>query len=206
MAGFYAARDHIMPPLMWPSIAPPFTHAEAGRLICLMAKQVSTEFTDHDLPVQEEATRKITKLRLQIEQVNKIAAIYGAPSTISFDHLDDHVARARVEVGRWLSQLALVIPSTAAPGKAFARMNAGIAPAKRGKESSKDCLVYETYLEAARELRAAGLTTPIVFLSSNTNEYLEERRILKPEIAAEFSQLTMDYSPNMAAAKHELGF
>lgn len=182
------------------------THAEAGRLVCLMAEQVSTEFTDHDLSVQEEAAHKLTKLRRQVEQVNKIAAIYGAPSTTSFDHLDDHVARARSEVERWLGQLHLVIPSSATPGKAYARMNACIAPAKRGKESSKDCLVYETYLEAGRELRAAGLTTPIVFLSSNTNEYLEERRVLKPEISAELSPLAMSYSPNMAAAKNELGF
>ena len=26
MAGFYAARDNTMPPLPWPSIAPPFTY------------------------------------------------------------------------------------------------------------------------------------------------------------------------------------
>ena len=25
MAGFYLARDRILPPLLWPSIAPPFT-------------------------------------------------------------------------------------------------------------------------------------------------------------------------------------
>ena len=181
-------------------------HAEAGRLVCLVAQQVSTEFADHDLSVQDEATRKLAKLRLQIEQVNKIATIYGAPSTVSFHHLDDHVVRARAVVERWLSQLDLVTPSSAAPGKAFARMNAGIAPAKRGKESSKDCLVYETYLEAASELRAKSLTTPIVFLSSNTNEYLEQRRIVKPETLAEFSPLAISYSPNMAAAKNELGF
>jgi len=182
------------------------THAETGLLVCLMAEQVSTEFTDHDQPVQEEATLKVKKLRLQIEQVNKIAAIYGSPSTVSFDHLDDHVVRARAVVERWLNQLDLVTPSSAAPGRAFARMNAGIAPAKRGKESSKDCLIYETYLEVARELRAAGLTTPIVFLSSNTNDYLEERRIVKPEISTEFTPLAITYSPNMAAAKNELGF
>ena len=170
------------------------THAEAGRLVCLIAQQVNTEFADHDLSIQEEATRTLTKLRLQIDQVNRIAAIYGSPSTVSFEHLDDHVVRARAVVERWLTQLAFVTPSSAAPGKAFARMNAGIAPAKRGKESSKDCLVYETYLEAAGELRAAGLTTPIVFLSSNTNEYLEERRIVKPEISTEFSPLAVSYS------------
>jgi len=29
VAGFYAARDRRMPPLLWPSIAPPFTHEVA---------------------------------------------------------------------------------------------------------------------------------------------------------------------------------
>ncbi len=182
------------------------THAEAGRLVCLIAEQVSTEFDDHDLSVQEEAKEKLKKFREQIEQVNKIAAIYGSPSTASFDHLDDHVARARGVVQRWLNCLNLVIPSIAAPGKAFARMNACIPPAKQGKESSKDCLIYETYLEAASKLRAAGLKAPIVFLSSNIKEYFGERGIVKPEISAEFSPLAVSYSPNMAAAKNELGF
>ncbi len=35
MAGFYAARDRILPPLLWPSIAPPFTRVPAGGLLVL---------------------------------------------------------------------------------------------------------------------------------------------------------------------------
>jgi len=31
VAGFYAARDSNMPPLLWPSIAPPFTHKPPTR-------------------------------------------------------------------------------------------------------------------------------------------------------------------------------
>jgi hypothetical protein len=31
VAGFYAARDRILPPLLWPSIAPPFTPVATGR-------------------------------------------------------------------------------------------------------------------------------------------------------------------------------
>jgi hypothetical protein len=88
---------------------------------------------------------------------------------------------------------------------AFARMNAGLAPARRGKESSKDCLVYETYVEAVTALRRVGVATPIVFLSSNTHEYFTEGRILKSEIAAEFGKVNLVYAPNMSAAKHALG-
>ena len=31
MVGFYAPRDRILPPLLWPSIAPPFTVYGSGR-------------------------------------------------------------------------------------------------------------------------------------------------------------------------------
>lgn len=181
------------------------TAAEAGRLICLMAEQVAIEFSDHDQPVQDEAERNLKKVREQLDRINRLSAVFGAPGNVNLAHLDDHVGRARAVVGRWLAKLDRVVPSPQTPAKAFARVNACIAPARRGKESSKDCLVYETYLEAVSILRGAGVTTPIVFLSSNTNEYLTEGRILKPEIAAEFGAIKLDYAPNMSAAKHALG-
>jgi hypothetical protein len=179
--------------------------AESGGLICLMAEQVAIEFSDHDQPVQDEAERNLKKVREQVDRINKLSAVFGAPGVVSLAHLDDHVGRARAVVGRWLAKLGTVMPGPLAPAKAFARVNAGVAPARRGKESSKDCLVYETYLEAVSALRGAGATTPIVFLSSNTNEYLTESKILKPEIAAEFGAINLSYAPNMSAAKYSLG-
>ena len=59
--------------------------------------------------------------------------------------------------------------------------------------------------EAASALRGAGVTRPIVFLSSNTNEYLTEGRLLKPKIAVEFGAIKLGYAPNMSAAKYALG-
>lgn len=178
--------------------------AESGRLICLMAEQVAIEFSVHDQPVQDEAERNLRKVREQVERINNLAAVFGAPGIIDFTHLDDHVGRARAVVGRWLAKLDKVVPSPLTPSRAFARVNAGIAPARRGKESSKDCLVYETYLEAVSALRGTGVTTPIVFLSSNTNEYLTEGRVLKPEIAIELGAIKLGYAPNMSAAKYAL--
>jgi hypothetical protein len=179
--------------------------AESGRLICLMAEQVAIEFSDHDRPVQEEAERNLKKVREQIERINNLSAVFGSPGNVDFTHLDDHVLRARAVVGRWLAKLDKVVPSSITPAKAFARVNACIAPARRGKESSKDCLVYETYLEAVSALRNVGVTTPIVFLSSNTSEYCTEGRVLKSEIAAEFGAIKLEYAPNMGAAKYSLG-
>jgi len=179
--------------------------AEAGKLACLVAEQVAIEFAEYDQAVQDEARSNLKRLRDQIQRVNELSAVYGAPGIVSLTHLDDHVARARTVVGRWLAQLQRITPDASAPAKAFARMNAAIAPARRGKESSKDCLVYETYIEAMRALRRAGGARPLVFLSSNTRDYLTESKTLKPEIAAEFTELSVTYASKMSAAKHALG-
>lgn len=180
--------------------------AESGRLACIMAAQVAIEFAEHDQPIQDEATRSLVKVREQIERINELSAVYGAHGAVSLTHLDDHVTRARAVVGRWLAQLDAVTPGPDVPAKAFARMNAGIAPARRGKDSSKDCLIYETYLEAITILRNSGVVAPIVFLSSNTKEYLTEGNILKPDIVTDFTELNISYAPNMGAAKYALGF
>lgn len=179
--------------------------AEAGKLACLMAEQVALEFAEHDQGIQDETDRLLKQVREQIERAHAISALYGANGTMNLAHLDDHVARARAVVGRWVAQLKTVVPGPNAPAKAFARINARRAPAAQGKESSKDCLVYETYLEAAAALRAAGVTAPMVFLSSNTREYVTEGSVLKPDIVADFAPFGLAYAPNMGAAKHALG-
>lgn len=179
--------------------------AEAGRLRCFMPEQVATEFNEHDFSTQDEAKRAIERLREQVSRINSLDAVYGTANAVDLAHLDDHVGRARGVVGRWLARLGIFRPDDGAPAKAFSRVNTATPPATKGKESSKDCLVYETVLQLASGLRRAGTTTPIVFLSSNINEYLHERKILRPEIAAEFAPLKLDYAQNMGLAKHLLG-
>jgi hypothetical protein len=179
--------------------------AEGGTLAGVVAHQVTLEFAEHDDSVQDEAARALKKLRGQIDRVNQLSAILGAPGPLDLTHLDDHVARTRNIVGRWLTQLIPYKPDANVLEKAIARMNGNIAPARRGKDSSKDCIVLETYLQFADMLRTEGLTAPIVFLSSNTREYLTDSNVLKIEISNDFAPLKIDYASNMALAKHHLG-
>ena len=179
--------------------------AEGGTLAGVVAHQVTLEFAEHDQLVQDEAERALKRLRGQIDRVNQLSAILGAPGLLNLTHLDDYVARTRNIVGRWLTQLVTYKPDATVLEKAIARMNGNIAPARRGKDSSKDCIVFETYLDFAGMLRAEGLTAPIVFLSSNTREYLTDNNVLKTEIANDFAPLMIDYASNMALAKHQLG-
>jgi hypothetical protein len=46
-----------------------------------------------------------------------------------------------------------------------------IAPAKRGKAESKDCLIFETFLDISNKIRELGYCENIYFFSSNSNDY-----------------------------------
>lgn len=180
--------------------------AEHGELAILMAEQVAIEFATLDAKVQEEARQSLSRVREQLVRIDALAAVYGAEGTVRFDHLDDHVERARTLVGRWLATALRVTPSAEIPGKAFARVNAVRAPSKQGKEASKDCLVFETYLEAIGDLRAAGCVADVVFVSSNTNDYLAPGSVMKPDIAADLTPLNATFAVSMEHAKNTLGF
>lgn len=179
--------------------------AERADMRCFIPEQVGIEFAERDEQIQKETEARIRALRDQLDNLNAIDAVYGTGRHIDLSHLDDHIVRARAIVERWIVKAERACPSALAPAKAFVRMNAGIAPGRRDKDSSKDCLIFETILELGASLRASGNTAQIVFLSSNSAEYVTESRKLKPEIAAEFSPSSLTYAPNMSAAKYALG-
>lgn len=174
-------------------------------LVVLMANQVAIELASNLPAVQQDAEDKLTKFRAQAQRIHDVTA-YGALGALPTFHLHGHVTRARLVLGRW-ETIAWKVPSNpGVAGRAFARVNAPRTPARKGKESMKDCVVVEAYLEAAQQLRSAGLTTPIVFASSNTKEYRAPNTShLQPDIATDFGAVAMDYAPNFGAAKHFLG-
>ena len=88
---------------------------------------------------------------------------------------------------------------------AVTRVLQGRAPSRRGKDSTKDCIILETYLEHIRSARGAGLAASIVFVSSNTTDYATTAARLTEDIASEFADLEVAFAPNMAAAKVVLG-
>jgi hypothetical protein len=181
--------------------------AEAGKqLVALIADQVTFEFAENLKPVEDEARAALLKLKDRLVRIDAVAAVYGTTGLTNVSHLDDHVARARTTVDRWMTAANLVRKGPDVPGLALDRLNRARTPARRGKDSMKDCVVIETYLESARELRAAGLSQPIVFVSSNTKDYCTETgSALRTDLASEFAALNIEYAPNFAAAKHLLG-
>lgn len=180
--------------------------AEGGsELTVLMAEQVSLEIASNVASVEQEAQAALQKFLAQAERIHDVVGAYGAQGSLQVRHLDGHVNRARPVLDRWV-QVAKVVPhNDGVASRALRRVNEPRTPARRGKESMKDCVIVEAYIEAASQLRAAGMTAPMVFASSNTQEYFEPNtRHLQEDIAVDLAEVGVEYAPNWGAARHSL--
>lgn len=179
---------------------------EGGELACLVADQVTLEFQVHDAEIQEEAKNALRKLRERVERANGIHALFLPAVSVKLDHLEGQVVEARGLIERWRGAAAASPGSDGVFVRAINRVNRNIAPARQGKDSVKDCIVFETYLSAIQDLRDGGMASAAVFLSSNVKEYLTDSRVVKSDIMSDLARLNIAYTPNMAAAKRFLGF
>jgi PIN domain len=180
---------------------------ENKKLIGVIAKQVSDELLEHTDRIQRETDEVLNKLQKQISRVNKTIGLFGAEGITSVAHWSNHALRARVIVDRLLAASYCVCHSSSAVAKAMDRSLNGKTPSSKGKDSVKDCLIIETYLESIQLLRTQGLMGKVVFTSSNTKDYSDSirRGVVKQDLAAEFFPLTIEYASSLGMAKHLLG-
>ena len=168
----------------------------------LVAEQVSREFQDNVEQVQQDARRSIGALTRQIGKLNTLVALHGTLRPIDLGHWKDHDQRSRNAAERWLQVGTTVQQTTNTVPNAFLRLNQARTPARRGKQSMKDCVILETYLEHIRSLRAKGRTATAVFVSSNTGDYAtDDRTTIRNDIKDEFQSLGLEYAPSMGAAR-----
>lgn len=172
----------------------------------LIAQQVVNELSDNEQSVLSESQKSLEKFKSQTLRINAVATIFGSTGKVDVSHLDDHIIRAQSILSRWKNVAHLVLSSQDITAKAFSRVMQPRTPSRKGKESMKDCVVIETYLNIAEKLRALGMTSPIVFASSNTNDYYASNTgALASDISADFKEYDIEYAPNFGAAKHLLG-
>lgn len=70
----------------------------------------------------------------------------------------------------------------------------------------KGCVAVETYLAVVVGPRSAALVLPIVFASSNVNDYTEGAGAkLRFDVAWDSEEIDLGYTPSWDAAKHALG-
>ncbi len=71
-----------------------------------------------------------------------------------------------------------------------------IAPAGVGKSEGNDCLIFESFLGLAEQLRARGSARRIVFVSSNTSDYGKLNNV-KPDIAKDLALFDADFAASL---------
>ena len=178
----------------------------SSNLEALIADQVIKEFRDNVQKVEEEAEDGLSNLRDQIDKLDKLTTLHGSPGQVNPNHWKDYVVRCRNVAERWLKASTPVPQSDQIVVNAFQRVSQARSPAQKGKDSMKDCVILETYLEYIRRLRNDGLTAVAVFVSSNTKDYAETNgAVVRKDLENEFKSLGLEYAPNMAAAKYLLG-
>jgi hypothetical protein len=70
------------------------------------------------------------------------------------------------------------------------------APASTGKPEPKDCLIFETFLGLAEELRVRGSTKRLVFVSSNTTDYGKANNV-KPDVARDLALSNAEFAASL---------
>ncbi|MGP2733763.1 PIN domain-containing protein [Serratia bockelmannii] len=179
---------------------------EDNGLILLMAEQVMHELNDNESSVEDEAKRSLVKFKSQAIRVNDVASLFGSQNNLDVGHLDAHVARAKSILKRWKDVSYFIPQAKGITERAYLRVTSARTPSRKGKESMKDCVVTETYLDVADKLRSLGLTSPIVFISSNTKDYYSSNtQRLSDDISDDFKKININYAPNFGAAKYLLG-
>jgi hypothetical protein len=182
------------------------TAMESNLLISVIAPQVTFEIGENSTTVEDEANKGLAKLRRTLVRIDGVIAAFGGRGRMETAHLDGHVTRARALVDRWIAAATPIDQPATIADRALRRLNDARTPSRKGKESTKDCVIIENYIDFVDEFRKAGGTSKAVFVSSNTKDYAGDVGVtLKSDLAVEFTTIGLEYAPNLSAAKHSLG-
>lgn len=179
---------------------------ESEAIGCVIVEQVRNELNENLETVREDTNSALRKLRDEIARIDKWSEALGHASQTQIGHFLTRVPVAEAVMADILGAALTHAITPDLTYRAMARVTQRRTPAKLGKDSIKDCVVIESYLEAATQIRALGHTGDIVFASSNTKEFLSGTpSALNTDIAAEFAALGIQYSRALHETRHLLG-
>ena len=180
--------------------------AEEKRLKVLVADRVVKEFFKNVKRVEEETINTISALQRDIRKLDQLTTLHGSSGQVDSIHWNDYAMRCRGITDRWLKAGTIIPQSDQILTKAALRAIEPRSPAKKGKDSTSDCVILETYLKCIQDLRGSMNTMKIVFVSSNVRDYAKTNKMaVQDDIVGEFESLKLNYAPNMEVAKYLLG-
>ena len=178
-------------------------------LTVVLAEQVVNELKDHKEKIKGECDRVLRKLDDSLARVLGVAEAYGATcngaSLLSFTQTNLSTLADKV-VDRYISSAIVVKEEHDFVTRASDRVKRGIRPARRGKQSFKDYLITETYLEFGRVAVGDGFSEKMVFLSSNTEDYTDgSKKKLHDDLTSDFCNAGLQFEVDILAVRYGIG-
>lgn len=179
---------------------------QTGTVGCIVTEQVRSEISKNLPIVRNDTNRALQSLTSEINRIDVWSEALGATSQTDISHYLTRTSVAEALLSDIMDASLSHAKTSDIADRAFSRVTQNRTPAKIGKNSIEDCVVVESYLELAQDLRDQGHRGPIIFASSNTKEFLSGTpRKLNADIDAEFTTLGITYSRSLQETQHRLG-
>jgi hypothetical protein len=169
------------------------------------AQQVEKEWSEHCDSVAADVTRKHQDLERRLARIGTAAQTIGIPQISLPDlHQLDLASKLRATALGLLRTAEVVSEDADTIPRAWQRVCLAVAPAAKGKQEMKDCVIWEQYVALATRLRKESFTAPIIFASSNVTDYGspgQHHEVLSQELTAAKITFTTDLAWALAVAE-----
>jgi hypothetical protein len=168
----------------------------------ILAEQVLRELDDNLAEVRDEAKRVIEKLNNELNIALEICHAYGVlRGDATAAVVPNGFSTAAENIIQRIRRSAIHLRGSAASTKlAHLRVIDPRAPAATGKQSTKDCLIIENYLQVVGRARGEGFTQAAVFLTNNTADY-RRGSTLHPDLSGDFQHVALTFATNYPQAR-----
>jgi hypothetical protein len=172
-----------------------------SRLWIVAAKLVQGEWEDNRNSVEVATRKHIKGLDRNIETLTEVIKHFGSLSSESVPNFSEFGVESRLKnVAENMLRVATTLQEDdGCSVLANRRVIAGWAPASKGRNELKDCMIIEHYIHLCRELRDGGFNSKCVFVSSNVNDYGKGGRPLPP-LDEHFKAVGLEYVTDLAWA------
>ena len=162
-----------------------------------VASLVAQEWNNNVASVLAELKGRFAEAEKLVSRIIADSALMGVVHSQTEVSLSSHpLPEALFQMSEAILSLAIRLdPLDSANARAIARAASRARPGRAGGEI-KDCVIVEECLELARVLRQSGFTKRVVFCTSNTRDYCENRT-LAANLASEFKAVQMEFTTSL---------
>ena len=165
------------------------------------AELVQSEWNDNCERVERDTRKRINELDQDIEALSAVLTHLGSVRPEGVPNFSGYAIESMLKG----VTVNLLCAATMLQGDDRCSMSAnrrailGCAPASKGRNALKDCMIIEHYISLCRQLGEAGFESKCVFVSSNVNDYGKGGRPLSP-LDEDFRAVGIEYATDLAWA------